>query len=233
MQIKDLQSRLQYLGREALRSDSRIRRRAILDATLRIVERQGIRAVRHRAVAAEADVPLAATTYYFEDINTLLHDAFVHYIATDKGRSINLEAQAQQLIDDFLADSRDAPADDAQLRRALVELLMAHLCNNLLDSAGRAIEMAFRFEALQNSLVAVPFKQLHRAQQESIARLFACLGSVRPRAEARILLSTLISLEYDAQLYGTETALQAAESMLESILQGVSLAQAAVQTEPQ
>jgi DNA-binding transcriptional regulator YbjK len=41
------------------------RRTAIVDAALRLVARGGPRAVTHRAVAAEADVPLAATTYYF------------------------------------------------------------------------------------------------------------------------------------------------------------------------
>ena len=41
------------------------RRAAILDATVRLLVREGLAAVTHRAVAREADVPLAATTYYF------------------------------------------------------------------------------------------------------------------------------------------------------------------------
>ncbi|MGZ4481779.1 MAG: TetR/AcrR family transcriptional regulator, partial [Gaiellales bacterium] len=42
------------------------RRQAILEATLRVIRDSGVHAVTLRAVAAEAGVPLAATTYYFE-----------------------------------------------------------------------------------------------------------------------------------------------------------------------
>jgi len=41
------------------------RRRSILEATVRLLVRGGLAGVTHRAVAREADVPLAATTYYF------------------------------------------------------------------------------------------------------------------------------------------------------------------------
>ena len=53
---------VQYQGRKASRQGSELRRQAILDAALRIIVRDGVRAVRHRAVAAEAEVPLSATT---------------------------------------------------------------------------------------------------------------------------------------------------------------------------
>ena len=38
-----------------------------------------MRGIRHRAVAKEADVPLAATTYYFKDIDELIVDTFTLY----------------------------------------------------------------------------------------------------------------------------------------------------------
>src|SRR5690606_7774017 len=67
---------IQYQGRQARRSGSEQRRVAILEAALRIVVKEGIRNVRHRAVAKEAEVPLSATTYYFKDISDLICDAF-------------------------------------------------------------------------------------------------------------------------------------------------------------
>ena len=48
------------------------RRRAILDATLRVVARDGIGAVSHRNVAREAEVPPASIAYYFDGIDDLL-----------------------------------------------------------------------------------------------------------------------------------------------------------------
>ena len=71
---------VQYQGRKASRQGSEQRRQAILDAAMRIIVRDGVRAVRHRAVAAEADVPLSATTYYFKDINDLITDTFAQFV---------------------------------------------------------------------------------------------------------------------------------------------------------
>jgi DNA-binding transcriptional regulator YbjK len=48
------------------------RRGQIVEATLRLIETGGVAAVRHRAVAAAAGVPLAATTYYFATLDDLL-----------------------------------------------------------------------------------------------------------------------------------------------------------------
>jgi DNA-binding transcriptional regulator YbjK len=41
------------------------RRRLIVEAALRVIARDGVSAATHRAVAAEAGVPLASTTYHF------------------------------------------------------------------------------------------------------------------------------------------------------------------------
>lgn len=48
------------------------RRRALLDAALRVVGRKGASAVTQRAVAAEAGVPPTAVLYYFPTVDDLL-----------------------------------------------------------------------------------------------------------------------------------------------------------------
>ena len=72
-------SKSSYHGRKPARQSSEQRRLAILQAALRVMVRDGVRGVRHRAVALEADVPLSATTYYFKDIHDLLADALTLY----------------------------------------------------------------------------------------------------------------------------------------------------------
>ena len=58
------------------RAEQRAERRgAILEATVRILGSRGLGAVTHRAVAQEAGVPLAATTYYFSSKDELITDA--------------------------------------------------------------------------------------------------------------------------------------------------------------
>ncbi|KAF1054989.1 MAG: HTH-type transcriptional regulator RcdA [Stenotrophomonas maltophilia] len=71
---------VRYQGRKASRQGSEQRRQAILDAAMRLIVRDGVRAVRHRAVAAEAGVPLSATTYYFKDIQDLITDTFSLFV---------------------------------------------------------------------------------------------------------------------------------------------------------
>ncbi|MGJ7907850.1 TetR/AcrR family transcriptional regulator [Actinopolyspora sp. H202] len=48
------------------------RRREIIDATLRVIERDGIAGVSHRNIAREAGVPPASVVYYFESIDGVL-----------------------------------------------------------------------------------------------------------------------------------------------------------------
>jgi DNA-binding transcriptional regulator YbjK len=59
------------------------RRAALLDATLRVVARDGAAAAAHRAVAAEAGVPLGSTTYYFASREEMLLEALRHAAETD------------------------------------------------------------------------------------------------------------------------------------------------------
>lgn len=53
------------------------RRRLLLEATLRVVERDGVAGVTHRAVAKEAGLPPSAATYYFSTVDDLLVAALV------------------------------------------------------------------------------------------------------------------------------------------------------------
>ena len=53
------------------------RRIALQDAVIQVLEKGGPDAVTHRAVAAEAGMPLAAATYYFASIDDLLVSALL------------------------------------------------------------------------------------------------------------------------------------------------------------
>nr|WP_042183763.1 TetR family transcriptional regulator [Kibdelosporangium sp. MJ126-NF4] len=56
-------------GRKA-RGDRR--RQELVEATLRVIERDGVAGVTHRTVAKEAGVPTASTTYHFASLEDLL-----------------------------------------------------------------------------------------------------------------------------------------------------------------
>jgi TetR/AcrR family transcriptional regulator, regulator of biofilm formation and stress response len=53
------------------------RRRALLDATLQVIGRDGLAAVTQRAVAAEAELPPSAVYYYFPTLDDLVTAALI------------------------------------------------------------------------------------------------------------------------------------------------------------
>jgi len=53
------------------------RRTALQDAVIRVIEHGGPGTVTHTAVTAEAEVPLAAATYYFANIDDLVVSALL------------------------------------------------------------------------------------------------------------------------------------------------------------
>lgn len=53
------------------------RRRRLVEAALRVLERDGLAGFNHRAVAAEAGVPLASATYHFDGIDDLAVSAIL------------------------------------------------------------------------------------------------------------------------------------------------------------
>lgn len=101
----------------AVEGRGEVRRRAILDAALRILGRDGPAGLTHRRVAREAGVPLAATTYYFESKDELLEEALKLFAGEETAR---LEAQAAAIAE----AGRLSPAD-------LAAALAAVLCEQL------------------------------------------------------------------------------------------------------
>ncbi|WAB80917.1 TetR family transcriptional regulator [Microcella daejeonensis] len=95
----------------SLTEKGRRRREALLDAVVLVLEREGPGAVTHRAVAAQAGVPVSAATYYFATIDDLLIEALRRAV----------EEETALLQPDALADTADlarALHDYAVQRRA-------------------------------------------------------------------------------------------------------------------
>src|SRR6201987_5773974 len=92
------------------------RRYALVSAAAELLSEGGFDAVRHRAVARRAGLPLASTTYYFSSLDDLLVPA-VEFIGAQEGAQLScrlaglsrrrrrVEATADVLVDLLLADS--------------------------------------------------------------------------------------------------------------------------------
>jgi DNA-binding transcriptional regulator YbjK len=156
-----------------------LRRRAILKATLRLVARDGPHAATHRAVAAEAGVPLAATTYYFASRDDLVAQALRLAVDEEMG-----ELQAR------LADlGRPQTAREAaEVLATLFEETLAgdHLA---LLAKNELYQAAARTPALQSEA-----RRWTDAYLDLLAPILEHLGAADPRGDALIVVAALDGL---------------------------------------
>lgn len=151
------------------------RRELILDAAITVLGREGMTALTHRRVAAEAELPLAATTYWFSSKEDLLTNAFRRAADKDIARVRRVVAATEGGdVADTLADVLGPEL--AESRTALVA------CFTMWLEAARRPELR-EIEA-----------EWTEAYEEVIAGLLRAAGSREPRLDARLLAATVDGL---------------------------------------
>jgi DNA-binding transcriptional regulator YbjK len=157
-------------------------RRALREATLRVIARGGIEAVTHRRVAAEAGVSHGATTYHFTSRDDLILQAFRHYIRLI---TAHLDAAWEDLDDRkggvasvvaFLVDFTRRELSDPELVHAEYELIVY---------AARNEELAREYRAWQRNLVS------------GLAPVLEACGAARPAEAARIVVAVCRAFELE------------------------------------
>jgi DNA-binding transcriptional regulator YbjK len=156
------------------------REHPVMEATLRIIGRNGIDAVTIRAVAAEAGLSLGAITHHFASRDALV-DGALHFALTREvgrlralalslqGKAFDVEAWIDQLVDWYLRELRDR----GEIHIACYEAFLAAARN----ARHRAVVVEW-FDTWQQSA-------------ELVLRV---AGSSEPRRHAELFVSTLVGL---------------------------------------
>jgi DNA-binding transcriptional regulator YbjK len=196
-----------YQGRKAAREGSEQRRLSILQAALRIVARDGVRGVKHRAVAAEAEVPLSATTYYFKDIHDLLADAFTLYAKESIESYIDpFWSRANLWLSAYPKGVREHPEQLAEVVEHLSSLAAEYVLMRLdVLRDNIIIDHAFRYAALTDVRMHTLAIQHDQKLQGNFTRLLEYLGTNDVALAARSLMSTVRRLEFDGMLNPIES----------------------------
>ena len=151
------------------------RRSVILEATLRVIARSGADSATHRAVAQEAGVALASTTYHFASKRELVREA--------------LELAIERSIAAVERASRPpGPADAAELADRLVALVRAL---NDDDQAPLAAQYELVLEAARRDDLRPLAERWNRAYMAGIEAMTGRAGLPEP-AQAAEILSNLI-----------------------------------------
>ena len=156
------------------------RRRAILDATLRVISAGGVDAVTHRRVAAEADVALGSTTYYFASREELVREAFRYYLAEVTTALASLE--------------RESPIERAaDVAEALIELARREFADPALVLA----EYELILYAARDPVLAQDFNAYERGLEAQLAGPLERLGAGRPVEAARTVIGLMRGFELE------------------------------------
>lgn len=173
------------------------RRTAILQAALSTIAEYGVSGTTHRAVAQEAGVPLAATTYYFESLDELLDEALLLFVRE--------ETERLRALADRFEGQRIAPAE-------LARLLIAELRSS--ERPGSLPAELAQFElyleaARRPSLREVARRALELYGEVAEAALRAA-GAARPADGARAFVALIDGMGLHRIATGSELDLERA-----------------------
>ncbi|MBW2244938.1 MAG: hypothetical protein JRH01_23405 [Deltaproteobacteria bacterium] len=159
------------------------RRQELLEAVLRIVARDGVAAVTHRVVAAEANAPLRATTYYFTAKEDMIREAFRFFAEQS---ILQIDETSKQYLD------RDVSPEDA------VSLIFETVVQ---ESRNPNTSWAAEFELILAIAREPSFAPEYRAFQERVDEglqlAMRRIGSRHAARDARIVLAFLRGFELE------------------------------------
>lgn len=179
------------------RSKGQKTREKILLSAIEILACTGIKGTTHRAIASHAQLQLSLTTYYFKDIQELIHQAF-------KLNSERILASTGSVLDDVFAVMTSITKSELrnktlkkQVCQQLTEITSQHLISNIKN---KAIELTVEQLMLIEAKVTPELQQL--AQEHELAQLVPfeelChrFNNVNPEIDAKILHTVLSQLQY-------------------------------------
>lgn len=182
---------------KARRARGEATRRRILQATLNVIAREGIRGVTHRAVAAEAGVQLSLTTYYFSDIEQLLKEAFAQFCERMRPDLETLWGDIFAYLDGFgAADLRRVKTREAiaeNLARRAGDYIYTQITQK---PTGLVVEQIFFTEARLSAELRRMGAEHREQLLRPIVRLCGYFNRRDPQLDAELLLDIITALEY-------------------------------------
>lgn len=212
---------IQYQGRKARRAGSEQRRQAILEAALNIIVRDGIRAVRHRAVAREANVPLSATTYYFKDISALIADAFTLFAERALEQVVRpFRDQAFRLIEEFRARPEATRADREELVARLASMTTVFIVDEVTNRRDHLVaEQAFIQEAILDERLRDLADVYVRELTGFLVEACRAFGSTTPELDGELVHSYISAIEIRLLTHPERISSSAVETRMRHVLE--------------
>ncbi|MBW2390940.1 MAG: TetR family transcriptional regulator [Deltaproteobacteria bacterium] len=159
------------------------RRRALLEAVLRIVTREGVAGVTHRAVAAESGASLRATTYYFATKDDMILEAFRFFCEQSLEQ---IDAASQSYL-----NRRVEPGDAVAM---IFEVVLKEWDN---PNTSWVAEFELILAIAREPAFAPEYRAFQERLDEGLQLTMKRVGSKEPARDARIILAFLRGFELE------------------------------------
>ncbi|BBX06065.1 TetR/AcrR family transcriptional regulator [Mycolicibacterium aichiense] len=158
------------------------RRTEIIDAAIEVMAQVGLAGLSMRLVANQAQIPLGALSYYFDDKSDLIAQSFAQLsdreiervVATAQRLDPSMPAeQLADLVADMIIDGFSSPPGAIVTRYELVT------------------------EASRDERLRPMFEAWYAAMIPALSRLFRDIGSGQPELDSRTVMAVMAGLEID------------------------------------
>ena len=192
------------------RSKGERTRERILIAAIEVLALNGIKGTTHRAIASHAQLQLSLTTYYFKDIQELIHQAFKLNSERIISRADTILAAAFTLITKIEKKTLRKTAVKEDLCQQLSEMTAQHLIDNIKHQAiSLAVEQLMLTEIQVTPALRLLAQEHELAQLAPYQQLCQFFNKVSPELDAKIMYSVFSQLQYGqlAKQVNIDTAL--------------------------
>ncbi|OYN82919.1 TetR/AcrR family transcriptional regulator [Mycolicibacterium sphagni] len=158
------------------------RRTEIIDAAIEVMARVGLAGLSMRLVAHQAQIPLGALTYYFDDKSDLIAQAFAQL----SDREIDRVVRTAEGLQPSMSPS------------ALADLVADMIIEGFSTPRGAIItRYELVTEASRDERLRPLFEAWYAAMVPALSRLFREIGSHQPELDSRTILAVMAGLEID------------------------------------
>jgi len=188
-----------------LSKDTQVKRRSkgertrekILVAAIEVLAVNGIKGTTHRAIASHANLQLSLTTYYFKDIQELIHQAFKLNSEQILARSDTVLESAFTSITEVKRKELRKTAVRETICQQLSEMTSYHLIDSIKHQAiSLAVEQLMLTEIQVTPELRLLVQEHELAQLVPYEQLCQFFNKVNPELDAKIMYTVFSQLQY-------------------------------------
>lgn len=202
------------LSRKVTRSDGKISKESILEATLILILDQGLRGIKYKTVSEVAGVTPSSIAYYFNSIEALIEESFKFYFSKYAEAMIDTRLIGERVLQQYKNQDLTVNGVKHDLIDSYVESVLDIVAHQSPEvSTFLLLDRIFRNETLTNPSLYRILKVQDQYDIDAITDFLSQLGCENPEIESVQFMSLLwyLSEKLLQEKYSTDMRNRATE----------------------